>query len=68
MISYPVLSKDYTVKSPDNRIMLTVKVGDEISISVSYEGKTLITDLKPALLVDGAALPGLKPGQPKGIL
>jgi len=68
MISYPVLSKDYTVKSPDNRIMLTVKVGDEISISVSYEGKTLITDLKPALLVDGAALPGLKPGQPKGKL
>jgi alpha-glucosidase len=68
MISYPVLSKDYTVKSPDNKIMLTVQVGDEISIRVSYEGKTLITNLKPALLVDGAALPGLKPGQPKGIL
>ena len=68
MISSPVFSKDYTVKSPDSRIMLTVEVGDEISIRVSYEGETLITNLKPALLVDGTALPGLKPGQPKGIM
>lgn len=26
MISFPVLSKEYTVKSPDNRISLTVEV------------------------------------------
>lgn len=68
IISYPVLSKDYTVKSPDNRILLTVQAGDEVSISISYEGKMLVTGLKPALLVDGAELPGLKPGQPKGVL
>jgi alpha-glucosidase len=68
MISYPVFSKDYTVKSPDNRVMLSVQVGDEISISVSYEGKTLVTALNPALLVGGAELPGLRPGQPRSTL
>jgi len=68
MLSYPVLSKDYTVKSPDNRLILTVQVGDEVSINISYEGKTLVTDLKPALIVDGAELPGMKPGQPKAML
>jgi len=67
LISYPVLSKDYIVKSPDNKVMLTVQSGDEISISISYEGKMLIADLKPALVVDGAELPGIKHGQPKGI-
>ena len=44
MISYPVLSKDYTVKSPDTKVMLTVQVGNDVSISISYEGKTLVTD------------------------
>jgi alpha-glucosidase len=68
MISYPVFSKDYTVKSPDNRVMLSVQVGDEISISVSYQAKTHVTALNPALLVDGTELPGLRPGQPRSTL
>ena len=54
MISYPVLSKDYTVKSPDNRVILTVQVGDEVRMSVSYDGKTVVTDLTPALFIGGA--------------
>ena len=68
MISFPVLSKEYTVKSPDNRISLTADVGDQVTLNVSYDGKKVITDLKPALLIDGAELPGLKPGQPRGIV
>ncbi len=68
MISYPVLSKDFTVKSPDNRVILTVQVGDEVRMSLSYDGKTVVTDLKPALFIGGAELPGPKPGEPKSIL
>ncbi len=68
MISYPVFSKDYTVKSPDNRVNLTVQVDDEVRVSISYDGITVVDDLKPALFIDGAELPGPKPGLPKSIL
>ena len=68
MISYPVLSKDYTVASPDNRVILTVQVGDEVMVGISYDGKKVVTDLTPALFIGLAELPGPKPGQPKSIL
>ncbi len=67
LISYPVLSKDYKVKSPDDRIILTVQVGDHVSMSISYDDKTVITDLKPGLIVNGTELPGLRPGKPGSI-
>ena len=68
MISYPVLSKDYKVTSPDNRVVLAVQVGDEVRVNISYDGKTVVGDLGPALFIDGAELPGPKPGLPKSIL
>jgi alpha-glucosidase len=65
MISFPVLSKEYSVKSPDNRLELTVDAGDRVSLNVSYDGKKVISDLNPVMIIDGAELPGSKPARPK---
>ena len=65
MVSFPVLSKEYSVKSPDNRLELTVDAGDRVSLNVSYDGKKVISDLNPVMIIDGAELPGSKPARPK---
>ena len=67
MISYPVLSKDYTVKSPDNRIMLTVQTGDEVMFRVSYDGRTVLGEMVPGLLIKYDWFPGMEPGRPRAI-
>jgi alpha-glucosidase len=52
-----LLAKDYKITSPDNKISLTVSVGNEIKWSVAREGKELLTDSKIAMiLADGRAL------------
>jgi len=65
MISFPVLSKEYSVKSPDNRLELTVEAGDRVTLNVSYDGKKVISDLTPVMIIDGTELPGSKPPRPK---
>jgi len=57
----PALSKDYTVKSPDNKLTLTVQVSDRVTMSISYDSSKVITGLRPVLNVDGTELPGIKP-------
>ena len=41
-LSFVSYSKDYTVKSPDNKVVITVSVNNDIRWSVSYEGKQII--------------------------
>ena len=67
MISYPVFSKDYTVKSPDNRIILTVQAGDEVMFMVSYDGRTVLGEMVPGLFINNDWFPGMEPGRPKAI-
>jgi len=67
MISFPVLSKDYTVKSPDSRIILTVQAGDEVMFRVSYDGRTVLGEMVPGLFINNDWFPGMEPGRPKAI-
>jgi len=67
MISFPVLSKEYTVKSPDNRIILTVQAGDEVMFRVSYDGRTVLGEMVPGLFINNDWFPGMEPGRPKAI-
>lgn len=43
--------KDYKITSPDNKISLTVSIGNEIKWSVTREGKELLTDSKIAMIL-----------------
>jgi len=61
MIQLPLLSKEYNVESPDGKISLSVDVTTTVTVSIAYDDNTIITDLKPALLLEGVTLPGPEP-------
>lgn len=56
--SMPVLSKDYNVKSPDNRVSLTVQTGETLTFRIAYDGRDIITSIAPALTLEGIVVPG----------
>jgi alpha-glucosidase len=61
LIPVPLLSKVYNVKSPDGKISLSVDVGTEVTVTIAYEGSMVVTDLRPALIIDDVTLPGQAP-------
>lgn len=61
ILPIPMLSKEYHVKSPDGKISLSVDVAAAVSVSIAYDGKTVVADLSPELRLEGVTLPGPKP-------
>lgn len=61
LIPMPLLSKDYNVKSPDGRIVLTVKTGSSLTVSVMHDNREIISGLSPELQLEGVSIPGQKP-------
>jgi alpha-glucosidase len=60
LMPLPVLARDYNVNSPDGRTVLSVTVGENVTLTISYDSRKIVTDLMPALLTEGVILPGSK--------
>lgn len=56
LFSFPLLSKEYNVTSPDGHIILTVNTASGVNLSVSYDGKQLLSGLEPGLRIEGLNL------------
>ncbi len=54
-------SKDFSVKSPDNRIAVTVSVNENVKWSVTYDGVQIIEPSTMLMSLDKQTLPGAKP-------
>jgi alpha-glucosidase len=57
----PLLSKEYNVKSPDGRVILSVIDDGGLGLSVSYDNRQIISGLSPELRLAGVAIPGSHP-------
>lgn len=69
-LSIQISAKDLTVKSPDNKIVATVSIGDNITYSVSLNGKQIIGPSVISLKIDEQVLglePSLKEVQNKSV-
>lgn len=60
LITAPLLSKEYSVKSPDGRLTLSVETSGTITVSVKYDNREVITALSPELQLEGTTIPGQK--------
>jgi alpha-glucosidase len=56
--SYYAVAKEYKIVSPDNKISLTVNVGNDIKWSASREGKEIINSTKIALILGNGKVLG----------
>ncbi|MBG0858161.1 MAG: glycoside hydrolase family 97 protein [Bacteroidales bacterium] len=45
------LTKDYTVTSPDGKIVLTINAGTDLKWSVTFEGREIITSVKIGMVL-----------------
>lgn len=61
LMPVPLLSKEYKVKSPDGRTVITVETTGGVSVSVSYDNRVLISGLTPELQLEDVTVPGPKP-------
>ncbi len=52
MIPFGLAGKDYTLRSPDKKILVTVQVGDKVTYSVSYNNITILTPSVISLSTD----------------
>jgi alpha-glucosidase len=53
-----VTAKDYKVSSPDNKIVLTVRVGSELSWSAVYNGKEVVSATRIAMILENGEILG----------
>jgi len=56
--AYYAVAKEYKIISPDNKISLTVNVGNDIKWSASREGKEIINSTKIALILGNGKVLG----------
>jgi len=58
LTAYYAVAKEYKIISPDNKISLTVNVGNDIKWSASREGKEIINSTKIALILGNGKVLG----------
>jgi alpha-glucosidase len=61
LMPIPLLSKEYNVKSPDGRTVVTVETTGGLTVTVRYDNREIISGLAPELELNGTASPGPKP-------
>lgn len=60
-LSLQALSKDITVKSPDERLVLTVSVNSDVRWTLEYDGKRLVDPSVISMTIDDRQMPGTDP-------
>lgn len=68
LIQVPLLSKEYSVKSPDGKINLSVETATGMTVTVKYDNREIISSLSPELQIEGVTIPGTKPGITRAVL
>ncbi|HKK42411.1 MAG TPA: glycoside hydrolase family 97 protein [Bacteroidales bacterium] len=53
-----VTAKDYKISSPDNKIVLTISVGPEISWSAVYNGNEIVSATRIAMILEDGTILG----------
>jgi len=51
-------AKDYTLKSPDGKIMMTINAGPGITWTASYNGIQVISSVKAGMILENIKVPG----------
>jgi len=67
LIPMPLLSKEYNVKSPDGRTVLSVETTGGVSVSVRYDNREIISGLTPELHLGEVTFPGPKPALTRAV-
>jgi alpha-glucosidase len=67
LIPVPLLSKEYSVKSPDGKISLSVETATGMTVTVKYDNREIISGLSPELQLEGVMIPGPKPAVAKAV-
>lgn len=61
MVPFTLLSKEYSARSPDGMMTLTVEVAVDVSCRIAYGDSVVVSGLKPGLQLGGMTLPGSEP-------
>jgi alpha-glucosidase len=67
MIPVTLLSKEYSIKSPDGRITLSATVAETVSCTITCDNAVVVSGLMPEMKMENMTLPGPEPALVRAI-